>query len=39
MGSGSVRYGEMVPIIDAATGLNLRVAIVTEGMRLEAGNK
>jgi biopolymer transport protein ExbD len=39
MGPGSVRYGEMVPIIDAATGLNLRVAIVTEGMRLEAGNR
>jgi biopolymer transport protein ExbD len=37
IGPGSVRYGDMVPIIDTACGLGLRVALVTEGMRLEAG--
>jgi biopolymer transport protein ExbD len=39
MGPGTVRYGDMVPIIDTAAGLGLRVAIVTEGMRLEAGGR
>ena len=30
---GSLRYGEVVQIIDAAIGVGLRVGIVTEGMR------
>jgi biopolymer transport protein ExbD/biopolymer transport protein TolR len=33
MGDGSVRYGEIVTIIDAAMAAGARVAIVTEGMR------
>jgi biopolymer transport protein TolR len=37
IGSGRVRYGDVMPIIDIATGVGLRVAIVTDGMRLEAG--
>ena len=36
MGDGSARYGEIMPIIDAAMGAGARVAIVTEGMRSEA---
>ena len=39
LGPGGVRYGDVVPLIDVASGLGLRVAIVTEGMRLEAGNR
>jgi biopolymer transport protein ExbD len=35
--SGKVRYGAVMPIIDIAVGLGLRVAIVTDGMRSEAG--
>jgi biopolymer transport protein ExbD len=37
IGAGTLRYGDMMPIIDTATGLGLRVAIVTDGMRSEAG--
>lgn len=37
IGDGSVRYGEIARIIDAATGAGVtRVGIVTEGMRREA---
>jgi len=36
IGSGSVRYGEIVPIIDAAVGACVKVAIVTEGLKREA---
>jgi biopolymer transport protein ExbD len=36
MGVGTARYGEIMPIIDAAMGAGARVAIVTEGMRTEA---
>lgn len=35
MGDGSARYGEIMPIIDAAMGAGARVAIVTDGMRSE----
>jgi biopolymer transport protein ExbD len=38
IGAGSVRYGEIARIIDAATGAGVRrVGLVTEGMRREAG--
>ena len=37
MAAGTVRYGDVMPLIDISTGLGLRVAIVTEGMRQEAG--
>ena len=38
IGDGSVRYGEITRIIDAATGAGVRrVGLVTEGMRREAG--
>jgi biopolymer transport protein ExbD len=37
IGSGRVRYGDVMPIIDTATGVGLRVAIVTDGMRRESG--
>jgi biopolymer transport protein TolR len=37
IGDGSVRYGEIARLIDAATGAGVtRVGIVTEGMRREA---
>jgi biopolymer transport protein TolR len=37
IGDGSVRYGEITRIIDAATGAGVqRVGLVTEGMRREA---
>jgi biopolymer transport protein ExbD len=37
IGDGSVRYGEITRIIDAATGAGVkRVGLVTEGMRVEA---
>jgi biopolymer transport protein ExbD len=36
---GSLRYGEVVQVIDAAIGLGLRVGIVTEGMKTEAQGK
>jgi biopolymer transport protein ExbD len=34
-----LRYGEVMPIIDAAIGVGLKVALVTEGMKLEAAAK
>ena len=37
IGAGTVRYRDVMPIFDIATGVGLRVAVVTEGMRLEAG--
>ena len=37
IGDGSVRYGEIMKIIDAAVGAGVtKVGIVTDGMRLEA---
>ena len=36
IGASSVRYGEIMQIIDAAMGAGARVAIVTDGMRSEA---
>ena len=38
-GPGTVRYGEMMAIIDVATGIGLKVAIVTPGMREDAARK
>jgi biopolymer transport protein ExbD len=35
-GDGSLRYQDMVSVIDAAAQLGLRIAIVTDGMRREA---
>jgi biopolymer transport protein ExbD len=35
-GDASLRYGEMMPVIDAAIGAGLKVAIVTEGMKRSA---
>jgi biopolymer transport protein ExbD len=38
VGHGSLRYGEIVAVIDAARGAGVeKVGIVTEGMRLAAG--
>ena len=37
IGDRAVRYGEIMPIIDAAVGAGARVAVVTEGMKAEAG--
>ena len=38
MGAPTLRYGEVIPIIDAARGAGVtRVGIVTEGMRRAAG--
>ena len=39
IGDGSVHYGEIIAIIDAAVLAGARVAIVTEGMRAEAAVK
>ena len=39
LGPGSVKYGEMMQIIDAALGDGLKVSIVTEGMRSESPRK
>ncbi len=39
IGDGSARYGEIMPIIDAAMGAGARVAIVTDGMRSEGKRK
>ena len=40
MGAGSLRYGEIVDVIDAAKGAGVeKVGIVTEGMRRAAGAK
>jgi biopolymer transport protein ExbD len=36
IGSPAVKYGEVMPIIDAGLGAGARVAIVTEGMKNEA---
>ena len=34
MGAGTLRYGEIIPVIDAAKGAGvMRVGIVTEGMK------
>jgi biopolymer transport protein ExbD len=37
IGPPTVRYGDMVVIFDIATGLGLRIAVVTEGLRRSAG--
>jgi biopolymer transport protein ExbD len=38
MAAGSLRYGDIVQVIDAARGAGVqRVGIVTEGMRRRAG--
>jgi len=39
IGDGSVHYGEIFSIIDAASGAGAKVAIVTEGMRREGLSK
>jgi len=36
IGAPTVKYGEMMPVIDAGIGAGGRVALVTEGMRNEA---
>ncbi len=39
-GDATLRYQEVISVIDAAIGLGLRVAIVTDGMKMEAqGNR
>jgi len=39
MGAGSLRYGDVIPVIDAAKGAGvLRVGIITEGMRRKGGS-
>jgi biopolymer transport protein ExbD len=35
MGPATARYGDMIAILDVATGLRLRIAIVTEGLRAQ----
>lgn len=35
-GAGDLRYGEVMPLIDASTSLGLRVGIITPGMEAEA---
>ena len=38
MGAGTLRYGEIITVLDAARGAGVeKVGIVTEGMRLAAG--
>jgi biopolymer transport protein ExbD len=37
IGPPAARYGDMVAILDVATSLGLRIAIVTEGLRRSAG--
>ena len=38
VGAGTLRYGDIVRVIDAAKGAGVeKVGIVTEGMRSEAG--
>jgi biopolymer transport protein ExbD len=39
MGPPTVRYGDMMAIIDTAIGVGCKVAIVTAGMRAEASKK
>ena len=36
VGDSTLRYGEMIAVIDAAIGVGLTVAIVTDGMKAEA---
>jgi biopolymer transport protein TolR len=36
IGAPSVRYGDIVPILDAATAVGLRIAVVTAGMQAAA---
>ena len=39
-GDGTLRYGEVIFVIDTAVSLGLRVGIVTDGMKMEAqGNR
>jgi biopolymer transport protein ExbD len=38
-GDPALRYGEVIQVIDAATGAGLTIAIVTEGMKAEAAAK
>ena len=33
VGDGSLRYGDIVPLIDAATAVGLRIGIITPGVR------
>jgi biopolymer transport protein ExbD len=38
MGAGTLRYGDIVAVVDAATGAGVtRVGVITEGMRRTAG--
>jgi biopolymer transport protein ExbD len=37
IGDKTLKYGEIMAVIDAATGAGARVAIVTDGMKTEAG--
>ena len=39
IGDATLRYGDMMVLIDAAIGAGLRTAIVTEGMKLEHAAK
>jgi biopolymer transport protein ExbD len=39
IGDATVSYGNVMPVIDAAIGAGLKVAIVTEGMKREAGGR
>jgi biopolymer transport protein ExbD len=39
MGAGTVRYGEIIQVIDAAMGAGVdKIGVVTDGMRREAAN-
>ena len=39
VGAPSLKYGDVMPIIDAGLGAGARVAIVTEGMKQEAAGR
>jgi biopolymer transport protein ExbD len=39
IGPGGARYGDVMILIDTATGIGLKVAIVTSGMQSDAGKK
>jgi biopolymer transport protein ExbD len=39
VGPGTARYGTVMALIDIAYGINLKVALVTSGMRSEAGGR
>jgi biopolymer transport protein ExbD len=39
IGDATLRYGEIMPVIDAALGAGAKVAIVTEGMKSEFAGK